>query len=339
MAFKRIVANSEEDLEKIVNHVKDWFKNSNYTTEEGTEKRKFQDPDTKEILEKDISIIKVQEPLKDKNGKIIDNKKSTIKFIPMIEKGQMKVEISGEGETVIASKIKDQVEMSRTRDNSTAAPLGKFKSYSKDKKVALKENPNSTKLSDRPVPTDKELRDEFEKRKPNFMKSIKGQLSGYKIKEEEAPKPKMIDKIKNVFNKKNDNGEFEYKNQTIEMDYEPRSKFANLVNDLENTRLFKGSEDALSDFMSSKIFDKLAQSYNIKFEEPGYSPKKINLAPEKPSNPSDSIPKQTRDMAARPGATPGATSYSDFDLMEKLKRTGKLTTTQLKEIIKKEYYK
>ena len=53
MAFKRIVANSEEDLEKIVNHVKDWFKNSNYTTEEGTEKRKFQDPDTKEILEKD----------------------------------------------------------------------------------------------------------------------------------------------------------------------------------------------------------------------------------------------------------------------------------------------
>ena len=336
MAFKRIVANSEEDLEKIVNHVKDWFKNSNYTTEEGTEKRKFQDPDTKEILEKDISIIKVQEPLKDKNGKIIDNKKSTIKFIPMIEKGQMKVEISGEGETVIASKIKDQVEMSRTRDNSTAAPLGKLKSYSKDKKVALKENPNSTKLSDRPVPTDKELSDEFEKRKPNFMKSIKGQLSG-KL-EEESPTPKLIDKIKNVLNKKNNEGEFEYKNQTIEMDYEPGSKFANLVNDLENTRLFKG-EDTLSDFMSSEIFDKLAQIYDIKFEEPGYSPRKISLAPEKPSNPSDSIPKQTRDMASRPGATPGATSYSDFDLMEKLKKTGKLTMIQLKEIIKKEFYK
>lgn len=343
MAFKRIIANSEEDLEKIVNHVKDWFKNSNYTTEEGTEKRKFQDPDTKEILEKDISIIKVQEPLKDKNGKIIDTKKSTIKFIPMIEKGQMKVEISGEGETVIASKIKDQVEMSRTRDNSTAAPLGKLKSYSKDKKVALKENPNSTKLSDRPVRTDKELNDEFEKRKPGFMKSIKGQLSGYKkskpeVQEEEAPKPKLIDKIKNVFNKKNNKGEFEYKNQTIEMDYEPGSKFANLINDLENTRLFKG-EDALSDFMSSKIFDKLAQSYNIKFEEPGYDPRKITLAPEKPSNPSDLIPKQARDTSIRPGATPGATSYSDFDLMEKLKKTGKLTVTQLKEIIKKEYYK
>ena len=83
----------------------------------------------------------------------------------------------------------------------------------------------------------------------------------------------------------------------------------------------------------------MAQSYNIKFEEPGYSPKKINLAPEKPSNPSDSIPKQTRDMASRPGATPGSTSYSDFDLYELLKKTGKLTVTQLKEIIKKEYYK
>jgi len=140
MAFYRIVTNKEEDLEKIIDYIKNWFKNSsNYKTEEGTEKRKFQDPDTKEISEKDIDIIKVKEDLKDKNGRVVDNKKSTIKFVPMIEKGQMKVEIGGEGETVIASKIKDQVEMSRTRDNSPATPLGKFKSYSKDKKVALKE--------------------------------------------------------------------------------------------------------------------------------------------------------------------------------------------------------
>ena len=318
MAFKRIIANSEEDLKTIMNNIKTWFKETNdYKTEFTTEKRKFQDPDTKAIVEKNIDVIKVTDNANDKF--------STIKFIPMKEKGEMKVEIGGEGEAAVSGKISNQMK-----------GKGKLKSYSKDKKVALKENPNSTKLSDRPVPTDKELRDEFEKRKPNFMKSIKGQLSGYKIKEEEAPKPKMIDKIKNVFNKKNDNGEFEYKNQTIEMDYEPGSKFANLVNDLENTRLFKGSEDALSDFMSSKIFDKLAQSYNIKFEEPGYSPRKIKLAPEKPSNPSDSIPKQTRDMAARPGATPGATSYSDFDLYELLKKTGKVTVTQLKEIIKEE---
>jgi hypothetical protein len=288
MAFKRIVANSEEDLEKIIDYIKNWFKNSsNYKTEEGTEKRKFQDPDTKEISEKDIYIIKVQEPLKDKNGRVVDNKKSTIKFVPMIEKGQMKVEIGGEGETVIASKIKDQVEMSRTRDNLPATPLGKFKSYSKDKKVALKE---------------------------------------------EDEKPKMLDKIKRVL----DN----YKNQTIELDYESGSEFANFIDALENTRLFKGSEDALSDFIGSKIFKELTneKNYNIKLEEPGYSPRKLKLAPEKPSNPSDSKPRQARDMSARPGATPGATSLTDFDLQELLKK-GKVKTSVLKEIIKREYKK
>ena len=76
--------------------------------------------------------------------------------------------------------------MSRSRDNSSAAPLGKFKSYSKDKKVALKE---------------------------------------------EDEKPKMIDKIKRVL----DN----YKNQTIELDYESGSEFADFIDALENTRLFK----------------------------------------------------------------------------------------------------
>lgn len=310
MAFKRIVANSEEDLKTIMNNIKTWFKETNdYKTEFTTEKRKFQDPDTKAIVEKNIDVIKATDNANDKF--------STIKFIPMKEKGEMKVEIGGEGEAAVSGKISNQMK-----------GKGKLKSYSKDKKVALKENPNSTKLSDRPVRTNKELSDEFEKRKPGFMKSIKGQVSG-KL-EEEAPKPKLIDKIKRVFEK--------YKNQEIEMDYEPGSDYANFIDDLENTRLFKG-EDALSDFTSSEIFDKLAQNYNIKFEEPGYSPRKISLAPEKPSNPSDSIPKQTRDMASRPGATPGATSYSDFDLMEKLKKTGKLTVTQLKEIIKKEYYK
>jgi hypothetical protein len=305
MAFKRIVANSEEDLKTIMSNIKTWFKETNdYKTEFTTEKRKFQDPDTKAIVEKNIDVIKATDNANDKF--------STIKFIPMKEKGEMKVEIGGEGEAAVSGKISNQMK-----------GKGKLKSYSKDKKVALKENPKT--------PTGQELEDEWEKRKANIMKSLKGQVSGNKIKEEEAPKPKMIDKIKKVFEK--------YKNQEIELDYEPGSNYSSFINDLENTRLFKGSEDALSDFTESKIFDKLAQSYNIKFEEPGYSPRKINLAPEKPSNPSDSMPKQTRDMAARPGATPGATSYSDFDLYELLKKTGKLTVTQLKEIIKKEYYK
>ena len=306
MAFKRIVANSEEDLKTIMSNIMSWFKETkDYKVNFSKEKRKFLDSD-KNIVEKEIDIIKVVDGA---NGK-----ETSIKFVPMKEKGEMKVELGGEGEAAIAGKISNQMK-----------GKGKLKSYSKDKKVALKENPNSTKLSDRPVPTSKELEAEWEKRKANIMKSLKGQVSG---KLEEAPKPKLIDKIKRVFEK--------YKNQEIEMDYEPGSDYANFIDDLENTRLFKG-EDALSDFTSSEIFDKLAQSYNILFTEPGYSPRKINLAPEKPSSAPDSTPKRSRDISTRPGASSG-TEMDVLDLYELLKK-GKLTKKQLKEIIKKEYNK
>jgi hypothetical protein len=121
MAFKRIVANSEEDLKTIMSSIKNWFKETNdYKTEFSTEKRKFQDPDTKAIVEKDIDVIKATDNANDKF--------STIKFIPMKEKGEMKVEIGGEGEAAVSGKISNQMK-----------GKGKFKSYSKDKKVALKE--------------------------------------------------------------------------------------------------------------------------------------------------------------------------------------------------------
>jgi hypothetical protein len=268
MAFKRIVANSEEDLKTIMSDIKDWFKNSNdYKTEFSTEKRKFQDPDTKAIIEKSIDVIKVTDTANDKF--------STIKFLPMKEKGEMKVEIGGEGEAAVSGKISNQMK-----------GKGQFKSYSKDKKVALKE---------------------------------------------EDEKPKMIDKIKRVL----DN----YKNQTIELDYESGSEFADFIDALENTRLFK-KPDALSNFIGSKIFKELTneKNYNIKLEDPENDSRKLKLAPEKPSNPFDSIPRQSRDMSARPGATPGATSLTDFDLQELLKK-GKVKTSVLKEIIKREYKK
>jgi hypothetical protein len=79
MAFKRIVANSEEDLETIMNKIMNWFETTNnYKTEKSTEKRKFQDPDTKKISEKDIDVLKVTDTSNDKF--------STIKFVPMKEK-------------------------------------------------------------------------------------------------------------------------------------------------------------------------------------------------------------------------------------------------------------
>ena len=121
MAFKRIVANSEEDLKTIMSDIKDWFKNSNdYKTEFSTEKRKFQDPDTKAIVEKDIDVIKATDTTNDKF--------STIKFIPMKEKEEMKVEIGGEGEAAISGKISNQMK-----------GRGKLKNYSKIKKSTLKE--------------------------------------------------------------------------------------------------------------------------------------------------------------------------------------------------------
>jgi hypothetical protein len=279
MAFYRIVTNSEEDLEKLISYIKNWFENSsNYKTEKGTEKRRFQDPDTKEISEKDIYVLKVQEPLKDKNGREVDNKKSTIKFVPMIEKGEMKVEIGGEGETVIASKIKDQVEMDRTRDNSSAAPLGKFKSYSKDKKVALKE---------------------------------------------------ALDKrLGLVFLK--------YKGQSFPMDYKTGSKFERFVKDLEKSGYFL-DDDEVSDFMKSDDFYNYANPFGVEIKYP-IDNDMLSVAPEKPSNPSDSIPRQDKDTSVRPGATPGANSLTDFDLQELLKK-GKVKTSVLKEIIKREYKK
>jgi len=261
MAFKRIVANSEEDLETIMSDIKDWFKNSNdYKTEFSTEKRKFQDPDTKAIVEKSIDVIKVTDTANDKF--------STIKFLPMKEKGEMKVEIGGEGEAAVSGKISNQMK-----------GKGKLKSYSKDKKVALKE---------------------------------------------------ALDKrLGLVFLK--------YKGQSFPMDYKTGSKFERFIKDLEKSGYFS-DEDEVSDFMSSNEFERYTDKFNVSLEEPGYSPEKLKLAPEKPSSTVDSKPRQTRDMSTKPGATPGATSLTDFDLQELLKK-GKVKTSVLKEIIKREYKK
>ena len=122
MAFKRIVAKSEEDLEKILADVKEWFKSSkDYTVKFSKETRKFMDPETKKIVEKSIDVIEAKDTVNDK--------RATIKFIPMNEKNEIKLELGGEGETVVAGKISNQMK-----------GRGTLKSYSKDKKVPLKEN-------------------------------------------------------------------------------------------------------------------------------------------------------------------------------------------------------
>ena len=122
MAFKRIVANSEQDLEKIIDDVRDWFSASNdYDVKFSKETRKFMDPESKKIVEKSIDVIEANDKVNDK--------RATIKFIPMNEKNEMKLELGGEGESVVAGKISNQMK-----------GRGTLKSYSKDKKVPLKEN-------------------------------------------------------------------------------------------------------------------------------------------------------------------------------------------------------
>jgi hypothetical protein len=122
MAFKRIVAKSEQDLEKIIDDVRDWFSASNdYDVKFSKETRKFMDPESKKIVEKSIDVIEANDKVNDK--------RATIKFIPMNEKNEMKLELGGEGESVVAGKISNQMK-----------GRGTLKSYSKDKKVPLKEN-------------------------------------------------------------------------------------------------------------------------------------------------------------------------------------------------------
>lgn len=122
MAFKRIVAKSEDDLETIIDNIKSWFQESeDYNIEFTKENRKFQDPNTLKIVEKSIDVIKAVDK---NNGNV-----ASIKFIPMKEKEQMKLEIGGEGESAVAGKISNQMK-----------GKGVLKSYSKDAKKPLKEN-------------------------------------------------------------------------------------------------------------------------------------------------------------------------------------------------------
>lgn len=122
MAY-RIIAKSPEDLNKIINNIKSWFKISQeYKATFKKETRKFQDEDTKEIVEKEIETIDT-----------VDNfnkKQATIKFIPMRNSNELKLTISGDGVNVLIGKIKDK---------TLLGGLGSFKAYNKDKKTALKE--------------------------------------------------------------------------------------------------------------------------------------------------------------------------------------------------------
>ena len=218
----------------------------------------------------------------------------------MIKKNEMKVEIGGEGEAAVAGKISNQI-----------GTLGKLKSYSKDKKVALKEE------EPKPTMTDDEL-----------MKKIKSSLS-FQVSGGKKGKPGLkeaLDKrIATVF--------FKYKGKSFPMDYKTGSMFEKFVTDLQKSGAFN-SEDEVSDFMSSEEFDSYANRFNVEIDYADYDPTPLTLADKEPLSPQDMMP----------GRAPQDYMGADLphrvtDLYEKLKKTGKLTKSELKEILLHEYKK
>lgn len=113
MAYK-IVTPNEENLTQVLRNIELWFNNTHdFKVSFTEEKRKFFNAETKQIEERSINVIEVEEYGTGKQAKI--------KFIPLITTTEMKVEINGEGEFAIKNKINSQIKK-----------LGVLKSYNKD---------------------------------------------------------------------------------------------------------------------------------------------------------------------------------------------------------------
>ena len=113
MAYK-IVTPNEENLTQVLQNIELWFSNTHDFKVNFTEEiRKFFNAETKQIEERSINVIEVEEYGTSKQAKI--------KFIPLITTTEMKVEINGEGEFAIKNKINSQIKK-----------LGVLKSYNKD---------------------------------------------------------------------------------------------------------------------------------------------------------------------------------------------------------------
>jgi hypothetical protein len=113
MAYK-IVTPNEENLTQVLRNIELWFSNTHDFKVNFTEElRKFFDAETKQIEERSINVIEVEEYGTGKQAKV--------KFIPLLTPTEMKVEINGEGEFAIKNKINTQIKK-----------LGILKSYNKD---------------------------------------------------------------------------------------------------------------------------------------------------------------------------------------------------------------
>lgn len=113
MAYK-IVTPNEENLTQVLNNIELWFSNTlDFKVNFTEEKRKFFNSETKQIEERAINVMEVEEYGTGKQAKV--------KFIPLLTSTEMKVEINGEGEFAIKNRINNQIKK-----------LGTLKSYNKD---------------------------------------------------------------------------------------------------------------------------------------------------------------------------------------------------------------
>jgi hypothetical protein len=113
MAYK-IVTPTKENLAQALNNIDTWFSNSQeFKTNFVKEVRKFLNPETKQIEERTVNVIEVEE--------YETGKRAKVKFIPLLTPTEMKVEINGEGEFAIKSRVSNQLKK-----------LGTLKSYNKD---------------------------------------------------------------------------------------------------------------------------------------------------------------------------------------------------------------
>ena len=122
MAYK-IVTPNEKNLTQVLNNIELWFSSTHDFKVNFTEEaRKFFNSETKQIEERAVNVIEVEEYGTGKQAKV--------KFIPLLNPTEMKVEINGEGEFAIKNRINNQMRK-----------LGTLKSYNKD---TLKPKTNKT---------------------------------------------------------------------------------------------------------------------------------------------------------------------------------------------------
>lgn len=222
--------------------------------------------------------------------------------------GKLDIKSGVEGKMVIDIKTKETSAASLASKIKDIATRNKVTVVTKDKPTLKAVKENDTK---KPAMTDDEL-----------MKKIKSSLS-FQVSGGKKGKPglqeAMDKRIAVVF--------FKYKGKSFPMDYKPGSMFARFVNDLEKTGAFS-SEDEVSDFMASDDFFNYANKFNVEIEEPTNNDM-LSLTPKQKMEPQDMIPGRAQ------GDFNPDVPHRMSDLFEKLKKTGKIKKSELKEIIKK----